>query len=356
MGVSQVLAPVPGEIVNSLSEAVDAWNAQPAGTVGVIAIMDSHTYHENLTGGRTINIPAGSQLMLVAADWPAEEIPGSLGLTERNLGRLEPSGLRPHLWGNISVHGTAAGESADAGELILDGLLTEGGLQVLEGNLGSLRLHHCTLVPGLGSLTVNPSASPGSQNDRLRVSLVRSMAGAISLPATVPELSIEDSIVDRPGDVAISAPGAAVTINTSTILGRAEMRSLDASESIFSEPVVVERRQIGCVRFSHVPEGSRTPRRFRCQPDLALEGVTDPAEEASIRTRLTPLFTSDDYGNPAYLQLSLNGAGEIRTGAEDGSEMGVFNHLKQPQRAANLRAALDEYLPFGLEAGIIYVT
>jgi hypothetical protein len=36
--------------------------------------------------------------------------------------------------------------------------------------------------------------------------------------------------------------------------------------------------------------------------------------------------------------------------------MGVFSHLKQPQREANLRVALEEYLPFGLQAGMFYVT
>jgi hypothetical protein len=36
--------------------------------------------------------------------------------------------------------------------------------------------------------------------------------------------------------------------------------------------------------------------------------------------------------------------------------MGAFNHLMQPQREANLRLRLEEYLPFGLEAGLIYVT
>jgi hypothetical protein len=50
------------------------------------------------------------------------------------------------------------------------------------------------------------------------------------------------------------------------------------------------------------------------------------------------------------------GPAEIATGAEDGSEMGAYCHLKQPQREANLRLRLEEYLPFGLEAGIIYVT
>jgi hypothetical protein len=36
--------------------------------------------------------------------------------------------------------------------------------------------------------------------------------------------------------------------------------------------------------------------------------------------------------------------------------MGVFCFLKQPAREANLRLRLDEYLPVGLDAGLIYVT
>ena len=36
--------------------------------------------------------------------------------------------------------------------------------------------------------------------------------------------------------------------------------------------------------------------------------------------------------------------------------MGVFHFLMQPQRETNLRVRLDEYLPFGLQAGLIFVT
>jgi hypothetical protein len=36
--------------------------------------------------------------------------------------------------------------------------------------------------------------------------------------------------------------------------------------------------------------------------------------------------------------------------------MGVFHDLYQPQRAANLRARLDDYTPAGMDAGIIYAT
>ena len=75
-----------------------------------------------------------------------------------------------------------------------------------------------------------------------------------------------------------------------------------------------------------------------------------------MRRRVKPEYTSEYYGQPAYLQLSLGGPVEIALGAEDGAEMGAYCHLKQPQRRANLTTRLAEYLPFGLEAGLIYVT
>jgi hypothetical protein len=34
--------------------------------------------------------------------------------------------------------------------------------------------------------------------------------------------------------------------------------------------------------------------------------------------------------------------------------MGAWHFLQAPQRVANLRVALDEYLRFGLEAGIAF--
>ena len=82
-----------------------------------------------------------------------------------------------------------------------------------------------------------------------------------------------------------------------------------------------------------------------------------PAEEAAIRAEvgalIRPLFVSRRYGDPGYGQLELRCAAQIRTGAESGAEMGAFEFLKQPQREANLRDALDEYLRFGLEAGLV---
>lgn len=71
---------------------------------------------------------------------------------------------------------------------------------------------------------------------------------------------------------------------------------------------------------------------------------------------MQPLFMSRTYGDPNFGQLELRCAAQIRTGAESGAEMGAFEFLKQPQREANLRDALDEYLRFGLEAGLFFVT
>jgi len=119
--------------------------------------------------------------------------------------------------------------------------------------------------------------------------------------------------------------------------------------------VFVEKRQAGCVRFCYVAPGSRTPRRYHSQPDLALKNL-DAAGQAAVLARLVPAFTSLVFGQPGYAQLSPACAIEILTGAEDGSEMGAFDFLKQPQRQDNLSAGLKEFLRFGLEAGIFFVT
>jgi len=200
------------------------------------------------------------------------------------------------------------------------------------------------------------------------------------MPAEMVGLTIRDSIVDRPEDetdpegprVALAAddagaaPGPPTTLERVTILGSMYVEMLTfASEVLFTRAVVARRRQAGCVRFSYVDDQlSVTPRRFRCQPDLALDSrrkQLHPAplptvEAARIRSRMRPDFTLDRYGQPGYAQLGGATDDAVRTGAEDGSEMGVFERLKQPQREANLRIRLNEYMPYGLEAGILYVT
>ena len=72
------------------------------------------------------------------------------------------------------------------------------------------------------------------------------------------------------------------------------------------------------------------------------------------RQRVRPQFNGIGYGAPTYCQLADDCAPEIKRGADDESEMGVFHDLFQPQREAHLRARLVEYLRLGLEAGVFY--
>jgi hypothetical protein len=139
---------------------------------------------------------------------------------------------------------------------------------------------------------------------------------------------------------------------------------------IFGGHTCVARRQIGCVRFCYVVPGSRTPRRYECQPDLAERAALEKLEKlvpgasaadkaraiARAQSRVRPQFNSTRYGSPVYCQLAPGCPEEITRGADDESEMGAFHDLFQPQRTANLRARLDEFTPAGTDAALIFVT
>lgn len=229
-------------------------------------------------------------------------------------------------------------------------------------------------LPPLGGTTVTASNLAGQLRPLVRAgagaAFASAMVGAtdkrlVIIPgdnATLPLIHAPADLglnVARPviaADLAGVAPGPPTTLERVTVFGTIYVSELTlASETIFTAPVVAQRRQSGCVRFSYLPAESQTPRRYRCQPDLALEEHPGVATR-SILARLTPAFTARRYGQPAYAQLALGTAPELAAGAENGAEMGVFNLLLQPQREANLRIRLEEYLPFGLEPGIIYVT
>jgi hypothetical protein len=349
VGVSQEIAPKPDQIFATLQEGVDAWNAQPPGAVGVIAVMDSRTYVESLTADHRIIIPAGSRLIIVAADWPEVDVLNGVPPKQRIKGQVSPEGRRPHLLGALSAVG--ASDESSAGELILDGLLIEGAVTVLVGNLGVLRVSHCTLAPGAGEIIVNASVTdPEKQNTLLKLSLEHSICGPVTLPDTVTHLSITDSTVSSGKDSddklsAITALGVEAKLERSTLFGTVAVRSVEASNCIFTGVLEAARRQTGCVRFSFLPLESKAPRRYHCRPEDAAEAV-----------RVGPQFTSRGYGDPGYAQLSQRCAVEIRQGADDEAEIGAFHDLFQPQRETNLRVRLDEYLRFGLEAGIVYVS
>jgi hypothetical protein len=263
--------------------------------------------------------------------------------------------------------------NADAGELILNGLLIIGGpLRVPQ--LRRLRLRHCTLAPGLG---VEVASEPDAPVTLRLVSAPGAVSLVVASPATSVEIdscilgglrinpdadvTIRNSIIDagRAGiayasDTDETTAGGRLTLENCTVLGSVHARVIAlASNTIFLAdpsapdilPVRAEQRQEGCVRFSYLPAGSRTPRRHQCQPAVESDAA-----------RLRPVLTSSRYGDPGYCQLDRRTPEEITRGADDESEMGVFHDLFQPKRQAYLERRLNEYLRFGLEVGVFFAT
>lgn len=231
--------------------------------------------------------------------------------------------------------------------------------QTLVGSLHDA--HQLVAIPGLPEVVPGLDIAPDDPSTLTELRL----AGPLYLPAIG-------------GDRSGAQPGPATTLERVTVLGPVHVKEFTlAAESIFTDPVWTLRRQAGCLRFCYVPPGSHTPRRFHCEPDLAIAAAVHQAQvsrrppptpaqvqvQVQVQTitsqvvgRLVPAFTSTRYGDPGYGQLSLTCPVEIRTGAEDGAELGAFGFLKQPQRIADLQSSLDEYLRFGLEAGIFFAT
>jgi hypothetical protein len=361
------LAPEPGLTVSGGGNNLQAAITNRAGLHTVITITDDRTYDI----GADLTLAKNESLTIQADDHH-----------------------RPHIRINRPAGGwqllTAVGDAGAA--LTLNGLLIEGGLLV-NGDLSSLRVLHSTLVPGRSveqDTSGQPVAAPAAsivvsastaRNASLALQVAYSIVGTLRLPSHIHQLWLLDSIVDghqlgtAVSGAADADNGPAAHIERTTLLGRSRFLKLPlASESIFSGVVLVEERQQGCVRFSFVPDRSRTPQQYLCQPareiarridekkaEAALNHTTVSTAEkdaitADVLGWLAPAFHTQEYGQPAYVQLALACPKQIRTGAADGSEMGAFCMLKQPQREANLRMRLDEYLPVGLEAGLIYVT
>jgi len=254
------------------------------------------------------------------------------------------------------------------GELTLDGLLITGGALRVTG-LRRLKLRHCTLVPGI---TLDVDGEPGHagatslviESPETNVELDSCIVGGLRVHAGA-SLTARTCIIDAgEGGVAYASedgagPGGDLRLEKCTVLGKVHARIIElASNTIFlgriaetddadrwPGPVLADRRQTGCVRFSYLPARSRTPRRYCCQPEREADAA-----------RLRPVLTSSRYGDPGYCQLHRCTPVEISRGADDEAEMGVFHDLFQPHRERYLESRLEDYLRFVLEAGIFFAS
>ncbi len=195
---------------------------------------------------------------------------------------------------------------APGSRFTLDGILVTGRGVQCEGALDEVTIRHCTLVPGW---SIGPDCAPRRPAEpslelidtHARVTIERSIVGSVQISqdevgSDPIRVRISDSILDATGPEreAIGGPSwslahAVLTIERTTVFGEIQAHAIQLAEnSIFTGKVRVARRQIGCMRFCYVRPGSRTPRRYRCQPDLAEQAVRDgvPTREIEGEARV----------------------------------------------------------------------
>jgi phage tail-like protein len=297
----------------TLGAALAEWErhaaARPAGArppTGLIRVLDSARYVEE------VHVPpvAGQSLAIEAAN-----------------------GQRPTLAGDLVMR------ALPAGEVRVNGLYVAGRLHV--SGQPRVTLSHCTLrAPGAVPAAPAPAPAPGSGGDApvLSLRLEHCVSGALLLSGAPAELRASDSILDGDGAAAYAV------FERCTVLGRVHAASLQAVDTLFTGGVAVRDRTGGGVACCYLGPDSLPPATVEaCQPSPAAPGAR-------------PVFVSTRFGDPGYAQLSTATPAAVRAGASDGSEMGAFASLRNPQREANLRAALDEYLPAGMRAAVLYAT
>jgi len=320
---------------------------------------------------------------------------GTLSIVVDAGARLEVRAANEHRPA-IVLTGEARIELHPGSELMLNGLMVAGGRLVAAAGGGTrtrpaaLTLRHCTLVPGLALTQAGEPRFPDQPSlvvdiPGAVVEIDRCILGGVR-SARETAITITSSIIDATGDeqVALSAgndfaAAGVVRLVNSTVIGRVHVTRLElASNSVFMarasdsgpwmHPVISDQNQHGCVRFCFLPPNSIVPRRYRCQPDLAADAAILTADQPpgslsagqrhaiveATQSRVRPMWTTLRYGRPAYGQFRRSCPSELREGAEDEAEMGVFHDVFAPQRERDLRIRLQEYLRFGLEAGIFY--
>jgi hypothetical protein len=361
--------PADDHVHPTLDAAVAEWNAfvaaRPAGeraeAIGLITVDDSRTY---AAPAQPIDLPDGARLHVVAATWLVTTVDG---VPHRAPGDIAARGVRPLVRGDLLVQGTGAAGTPSGG-LFLNGLLVDGAVRVLAGDLSQLDLAHCTVASaggGPGLVVEAEPEEPGRGNVSLAVRLTACVSAAVRAADPIDRVDLLDTIAvvgdeDANGFV-VDLGGGDVSVRSSTTVGGIRATTLTADDAILAEghvppadAIAVDQPQEGCLRHSYVPWGSITPRRYRCQPDLALVGVADPAARARVVARVRPSFRGLRPSDPRLGLLGRDGPPELLTTSSDADEPGVWHHLRHATRLANLGAALRNHLRFGLDAGTIH--
>jgi hypothetical protein len=338
-------APLFRRIHDAVQDVGHRLDSAPEGAVGVVEILDDAVYHEDLH----VRIKPGRSLIVRAG-----------------------AGRRPIIWLHQHTEHRAHVEGHGGGRLSFEGIWFAPGRLAVRGDLDLLAFRHSTLVPeGLGG------QAQGSvlelEEFRGALDARHCVLGSVVVrherrDAAPPRLTFADSAIDG-GPVSSSCEAihgggrhavayARVTFERCTVVGPVRIHALDhASDSIFTGSLIVARRRRGQLTFCHVPRGSQTPARYRCQPDLEIAAAqTTLAEDVDAAARrVAPPFLSSRFGDARYLVLPDDAPAAILRGAQDGSEMGVYHDLFFAPRATALAALADEYTPAGFFVDLIFI-
>jgi hypothetical protein len=343
----------------TLHAAVAAWNKLPKNSAGTIILPNFDSYAIDLTGTNAIQIPAESQLLIASASF-----------TSAAGAPPEWTNSCVTLRGNIEVHAPTIpvdsdGVSLPAGSLLFSGLWISGQL-IFSGDEACVQLADCTLVPGI-SLTAKGDAAhpeePSITGSAIDITLVlnRVISGPITLPPTC-TARICSSIVDAGtpycpaiAGLDLASPGPALHIEDSTVIGRVWAQAIQlASNTIFwakmgcldpwAAPVIANRVQIGCVRFSWFPANSILPKQYLC--------LASPTASGQV---IEPTFITLRFGSPGYCLLSGDVPLAIWKGADNGSQMGVYYQMQETEAVTNIQIRSAEYLPANLQCGVFLI-
>lgn len=344
----------------TLESAVALWNSFAPGSIGLIILPDFERFNIDLTGAAAIALPPQSQLSIVAAQTHPAVSSTDVSYNDSCV----------TLTGDIEVSGVAGpppseGVTALPGQLLLSGIWIAGQLRIA-GETSVVQLADCTLVPGL---TVTRNGDPVAPGDpsivvtavESSLSLVRVISGPVAADDDG-STRICSSIIDATSPCCVAyagtdlaSNGADLHIEDSTVIGKVWTRTmLLASNTIFraqrgrrdpwAAAIWCSRRQTGCMRFCFVPSDAITPQRYECLPP-------DQASEAALE----PKFITLRFGQPSYALLSGDVPMAIWQGADNGSQIGVYQPIQETEAVRNVQLRAPEYLPFGLESGVFLI-
>ncbi|MEE8295389.1 MAG: hypothetical protein V3R64_06725 [Sphingomonadales bacterium] len=199
-----------------------------------------------------------------------------------------------------------------------------------------------------GTITVKPDAQLKLENCAVKKVVLETNANDPEIKD--PKLTANNCLFEE-----ICGFEALIYLDYSTVMKKIEVGSIWASDSILGGKATAFdcAKDKACIRFSRVP------------PDI--EGTNCPGIMLSPNTTARPNFAgfqfcssadkkikAAEFGEPGSGVLSPATNKTIKSGAEDGGEMGAYHHQHHMATLSALIRKLEDHLPCGITPVIIY--